>query len=715
MKKYRGGITFGRHSSSSSSAGRFLLASLLVAILFLSGVLFFVSSVHRHHQRSSEEEDGGPQDSAERISVRDGQHDSSHPPIGIFHETAPDESPPERDHRFRAEMENNAAAHHTHMTGKDGDSPGVGGGGDIHEEREARMLNLLERLRSHRGDNANRDRGELGALRSLNIDEDIARSIDAQRKKFDEWMRRRHPHDDGPPGADSVSGDGDVHPGHAVKQVRRDVDQRMKEQRRILDDLRNTAFGLAGGGDHPTSLEKRGTGASLRIAIFTTFKSCSEPSIRYAQMDAVSSWVSLPTHPAPVVLLMGGDAECSRWVADAVNQAHDEALGPPSDGSKVVRVVEDAKTGASGNTVLLGPAMERLAQEVPNADLYGLINADILLDPLSSIALHRIAGHFSEYFVVGHRFAVNIPLERRASYRMFPQSGNVVAAADGEQAAATSDDSLNFFTPGWSYRGDPIFARASPDRVDAEDFFFWSRGFFDNATTDDRSSSKVSHPAKPSAVSIPSFHIGRPAYDNWLVHHAIHTWKPTIDASELLVAYHQTHGYHHLVEADASKLKKENGDQHMEAQQQQQDGQRKDKAATYWGGVEQRENYNLGLSTGGWQHGSMDMIPLAFEPSGCSENFRHHAMQQTQLHRRSAAGGRITPRESREAAGKLLFDWFAFTVTQERANAHRHHARSGRDCSLRLRTGWRPFADGSPFSSESEYSRQYESYHTELS
>jgi hypothetical protein len=73
-------------------------------------------------------------------------------------------------------------------------------------------------------------------------------------------------------------------------------------------------------------------------------------------------------------------------------------------------------------------------------------------------------------------------------------------------------------------------------------------------------------------------------------------------------------------------------------------------------------------------------------------------------------GHRVTPRE---ALGKTLFDWFAFTVTEERSKALRAHTRSGRECTVRLRSGWRPFTDNAPaeLNSDAQYLRQYDAYH----
>ncbi|CUF76244.1 membrane-associated protein, putative [Bodo saltans] len=733
MRKFRGGgaaASFGRHHSggSRSDAKRLMFFVALFAVVVFGGVLMLLRAFHQ---------------SSPSISANAEEKQKSAPesePI-ISENATPD---------FRSKMEDAVRRSHNNGLHEAGGS-GNGDGDDLRKKREAEVLSIIDRMRSNRrrGD-ASADNDDFAALERarkasgggqplLNIDEKIARNLEEQKKQFEEFLERsrhidlHHRRRDalGHIGADSQNRPS-LHSLDGVQDNRR----RSELERRLLDDLRRTAFGAGGAAtktDAPTSADNNdshqrnrsghwgGGVPTLRLALFTTFKSCDEIRIRYAQLDAVTSWVSLPIYPAPTVLLMGGDVQCSKWVADIVNKEHNEIFGVPDDGAEVVRVIEDAKKGASGATLLLGSAVERLHQEVPDADVYGLINADILLDPLGSVALHRIAGHYREFFVVGHRFSVNIPLERRASFHRHPwRAGDDSAATTSKKSS--EDEGLDFYLPGWSYEGDSMFARATPDRVDAEDFFFWSRDFFRQASPSSTTAAGDQQPQPGptyvvppphAALSIPDFHIGRPAYDNWLVHHAIHTWKPTVDATEMLLAFHQSHDYRHLEKPQNAQ---KGADDDVGA------GDTKKKAASYWGGVEQKENYDLGLTNGGWQHGSMDMVPLALEPSGCSEVIRHQAVEQTKHHKRSALVMRAFqhgPEDShraspREALGKMLFDWFAFTVTEERAKAHRGaNTRSGRECAIKLRSGWRPFSDNAPaeLSSQTDYMRQYDAYH----
>lgn len=51
---------------------------------------------------------------------------------------------------------------------------------------------------------------------------------------------------------------------------------------------------------------------------------------------------------------------------------------------------------------------------------------------------------------------------------------------------------------------------------------------------------------KGQFAEIPAFAIGRGNWDNWIVHHSIHTKIPVIDCTNQITALHQNHGYRHL-------------------------------------------------------------------------------------------------------------------------------------------------------------------------
>jgi len=45
---------------------------------------------------------------------------------------------------------------------------------------------------------------------------------------------------------------------------------------------------------------------------------------------------------------------------------------------------------------------------------------------------------------------------------------------------------------------------------------------------------------------VPDFTIGRPAWDNWMVYHALATWGLALDGTRSVLAVHQNHDYSHL-------------------------------------------------------------------------------------------------------------------------------------------------------------------------
>jgi len=45
---------------------------------------------------------------------------------------------------------------------------------------------------------------------------------------------------------------------------------------------------------------------------------------------------------------------------------------------------------------------------------------------------------------------------------------------------------------------------------------------------------------------VPDFTIGRPAWDNWMIYHALTTWKLALDATRSVLVVHQNHDYYHL-------------------------------------------------------------------------------------------------------------------------------------------------------------------------
>ena len=56
---------------------------------------------------------------------------------------------------------------------------------------------------------------------------------------------------------------------------------------------------------------------------------------------------------------------------------------------------------------------------------------------------------------------------------------------------------------------------------------------------------------RPLFENIPSFAVGRPAWDNWMVYEARRRQIPVIDATDAILAVHQNHDYSHTSEGRA--------------------------------------------------------------------------------------------------------------------------------------------------------------------
>jgi glycosyltransferase involved in cell wall biosynthesis len=156
--------------------------------------------------------------------------------------------------------------------------------------------------------------------------------------------------------------------------------------------------------------------------------------------------------------------------------------------------VPDVKCTEFG-TPLLSDMFQR-AQEIGSNDLFCYINADIILfsDLTEQIARHRDA--FGERFLlIGRRWNLDVtrPLAFRNIWEM--ELRQVVAA-----------------------RG----VRHPPTGID---YFIYPRG---------------------QLATIPDFAIGRPGWDNWLIHHAEQEGFRIIDGTPSITTVHQNHDYAHV-------------------------------------------------------------------------------------------------------------------------------------------------------------------------
>jgi hypothetical protein len=339
-------------------------------------------------------------------------------------------------------------------------------------------------------------------------------------------------------------------------------------------------------------------GPKLKLALLTTLKPCDVDAVFDAQLAAVASWIALPLDPPPTVYLVDTEAgddthktrqTCSQLIAKMLPR---------------VKAIRSASIESTHGTVLLGPALALLADLESTADVVGLINGDILLHPHTARALQTAKATFSRFFIVGRRAGVDLRsdsvreevmpkvVKARKGWTASPPPLDAEQTTDDMGPPSTHDDATTDSDPfgAAEWFSHEVFKRAIGDRIDAEDYFLYTRGFFD----------ALSYP-------IPSFHIGRPAFDNWLVHTAIHTLQPVIDGTGAIPAYHQMHNYAHLKPHAAN-----DGAPHTDAVDT--------KSWSYWGGKDQQENYDLALARGGWRHGLFDFALLHFVGSEPAEN-----------------------------------------------------------------------------------------------
>lgn len=72
-------------------------------------------------------------------------------------------------------------------------------------------------------------------------------------------------------------------------------------------------------------------------------------------------------------------------------------------------------------------------------------------------------------------------------------------------------------------------------------------------------------PRKSKLMALPPFSVGRPYWDNWMVHQARKLNIPVINVSRAVTVVHQAHGYHHIAKPKSSDSKWEGpeGDQNL--------------------------------------------------------------------------------------------------------------------------------------------------------
>jgi hypothetical protein len=157
-----------------------------------------------------------------------------------------------------------------------------------------------------------------------------------------------------------------------------------------------------------------------------------------------------------------------------------------------VRHIADVARTASG-TPLVNDLFQR-AEESSDTSLFCYANCDIVLMSDFMQAVRRVAARKDRFLLIGHRWNLDVT------------------------------DTLAF-TPDWV---DTLKRRIKLDGTLAGptsiDFFVYPRGVLGE---------------------IPPFAIGRPRWDNWMLHRARSLRMPLIDATAVVTAVHQNHDYSH--------------------------------------------------------------------------------------------------------------------------------------------------------------------------
>lgn len=137
------------------------------------------------------------------------------------------------------------------------------------------------------------------------------------------------------------------------------------------------------------------------------------------------------------------------------------------------------------------------AQELARHDLLCYLNCDIILTGDFLRAAQSVSARVQQFLMAGRRWDVDIT------------------------------ESIDFSMPGWQNSVLEHAKTANRQRPPQWiDYFLFRKGFYHRV--------------------IPSFVIGRPGWDNWLLWYALSSGARLIDASEVVCAVHQNHdyGYH---------------------------------------------------------------------------------------------------------------------------------------------------------------------------
>ena len=209
------------------------------------------------------------------------------------------------------------------------------------------------------------------------------------------------------------------------------------------------------------------------LTIFSAPKPFTDPHIAIIQRNAISSWTKLEDVQ---IVLLGNEAGLAEIAAE---------LG--------VKHILDIPRSPSGAPLM--DAMFRLARENCPAQLFCVVNADIILLPPFVETARRVLAQRDRFVLLGQRWDMDIT------------------------------DPLDF-SGAWSERlASSVQRQGQLHRPAGSDYFLFPNSCY---------------------TEIPPFVIGRAGWDNWMIYQARKNKIPAIDATQDVLIIHQNHDYSHL-------------------------------------------------------------------------------------------------------------------------------------------------------------------------
>ncbi len=147
-----------------------------------------------------------------------------------------------------------------------------------------------------------------------------------------------------------------------------------------------------------------------------------------------------------------------------------------------------------------------------------------LFDEAQKVATHRTLCYVNADIILMSDFLQAVQRIHKRTFLMVGRRWNLKV-----------DELVNFDDPNWESRlRAAVVERGVLERPEAIDYFVFPKGTFSD---------------------IPSFAVGRPGWDNWMIYRARYLGFPVIDATPSLTVIHQIHDYSHLPQGEEGMRK----------------------------------------------------------------------------------------------------------------------------------------------------------------